>query len=102
MIEERIKLAVLMGWKNYLTGSGAAIWEHDDHSTRLSLPDPFTDANDDYACLEWARAEWNGQGTWAEYVAAFNLPDSEGFQAITKWHYEIGDYARALLETIDD
>ena len=64
------------------------------------VPDPFTDANDDVAVLSWASDEWSGTGMWAEFVAAFREPDEDGFSAITKWHYRVGDFARAALKVI--
>ena len=54
--------------------------------------DPFTDANDDYAVLEWMRG--------GEPI------DNPMWKALRKgpfvcYHYRIGDYARAALEVID-
>ena len=51
--------------------------------------DPFTDANDDYAVLEWMRKQGAATG-------AFELHNSY------KANYFIGDYARAALKVIDD
>ena len=52
--------------------------------------DPFTDANDDYAVLEWMR-EHNSK---------------EKFDALNDLslmrYYKIGDYARAALRIIDN
>ena len=57
--EDRIKLAEAMGWKELADREeGWPSWYHDDkpqEECRLTenLPDPVTDANDDYAVLEW-------------------------------------------------
>ena len=57
--------------------------------------DPFTDANDDYAVLEWIRA----QGIMGSKIATELSKAGCG-----KWSidYQIGDYARAALKVIDD
>ena len=87
-MNDRIKLAEAMGPR--YTASRTAI-----------NFDPFTDANDDVAVLSWASDEWSGTGMWAEFVAAFREPDEDGFSAITKWHYRVGDFARAALKVIE-
>ena len=53
---------------------------------------PLTDANDDYAVLEWM------QGTYEpdQIEAAF---DHQGFGH--RWVYEIGNYAQAALDLIN-
>ena len=53
--------------------------------------DPFTDANDDYAVLEWMRAQ--DTTTAVKMTTAHNHHWSD---------YQIGDYARAALMVIDD
>jgi len=58
---------------------------------------PFTDANDDYAVLEWLRASHEAGNfnteTWGKCASriAFN----------TGLSYQIGDYARAALKVLD-
>ena len=54
--------------------------------------EPFTDANDDYAVLEWIRS----QGVIGSWIATQLGKDN-------KWSidYKIGDYARAALKVIE-
>ncbi len=55
---------------------------------------PFTDANDDYAVLEWMRQK-----------TEFHKPTEDRFSIHqylpTAWNYQIGDYARAALRVIE-
>ena len=89
-MNDRIKLAGVMGWTNYLTHSKAEIWEHEEHSTRLECPDPETDANDDYAVLEWERATF-------KHEKHRRFCEQIGYS----WNYKIGDYARAAVLVLD-
>ncbi len=60
----------------------------------IHIFDPFTDANDDYAVLEWARKqEWFGK-----FQAA--LSDLRPGYSFPSYQYQIGDYARAALKVI--
>ena len=63
-------------------------WDRDNHIS--NVPDPFTDANDDYAVLEWMREN--------EMVPNWRTID---FLACGSYFYEIGDYARAALKAAD-
>ena len=101
-MNDRIKLAEAMGWEPNI---GRVYWRDPNDHNRFckpsALPDPFTDANDDYAVLEWARKEWQGKdghhGHWHQFAQA-------------QWHrwdeydvivpYQIGDYARAALTVL--
>ena len=95
-MNDQIKLAEAMGW-----GIGC-----DTHSEQpigvppgdrrpygqgnlTTMPDPFTDANDDYAVLEWmnTKDELWAKGLW-EAIPHIN-------------DYKIGDYARAALKVIE-
>ena len=65
--------------------------------------DPFTDANDDYAVLEWMRSfntyEYllEHDDRWVDFIVAIDASDNgEGHKA----NYQIGDYARACLKVI--
>ena len=115
MTNDRIKLALSMGWKwslkniHYKTGEwvnpeGFAYpnWCEYEH-----LPfNPFTDANDDYDVLEWMREkcgvyldddqyEAEDVAHWDKFVSF--LPNKTDNGAM----YEIGDYARAALKVLE-
>ena len=104
-MNDRIKLAEAMGYvlvSNY-TGSfadeqGTQHWTHPEGHPVFELPDPFTDANDDYAVLEWAHKQidsdtWTPRGKWSIFVDELSpVPEN----------YQIGDYARAALKVIDN
>jgi len=101
MDEGRIKLAVAMGWQELYHTPGR--WFNDDkpqEECRATehLPNPFTDANDDYAVLEWMRGDEDGPET-AEWRAFKDF-----FIEVTGdwniWNYKIGDFARAALGVI--
>lgn len=52
--EKRIKLALLLGWRENVPPEAAGWWTHDankDH--RVGPPDPFTDANDERAVFRF-------------------------------------------------
>ena len=93
----RIKLAEAMELKLYL---------HEDDCTDILVQkedfsyqkfDPFTDANDDFAVLEWMRKrkedfanpEWGAD--WGKFSRALGH---------NCW-YEIGDYARAACKGME-
>ena len=97
--KDRIRLAEWMGWIKLdprlleQRHGGEPRWETDcwvDKAgvmfrTKEGLPNPFTDANDDYAVLGWMRAN-GGENVIQGY----------------KINYRIGDYARAALKVIED
>ena len=68
---------------------------------RNSTFDPFTDVNDDYAVLEWARETWQGKdgyhGHWHQFVQQLWWRWDE-YDVIVP--YQIGDYARATLRVL--
>ena len=97
---DRIKLAEAMGWKRLggewdLKGDPPA-WEGPNTIDGFDdLPDPFTDANDDYAVLEHYRNKTKpGGGTYKSDI-----------HSLIEWmrsvDYQIGDYARAALKVIE-
>lgn len=115
--KDRIRLAEAMGWdvgwiggwQSKEAGYPADIWSppgRHDHSGYCwhsvnELPHPFTDANDDYAVLEWMRAGLTGARNdnrekarhWVNFVLL-----------LSDWQiseYQIGDYARAALKVLD-
>lgn len=93
-MNDRIKIAEAMGWErtSYTTSAEGVV-----HTTRWrdlngtcgqckeDTPDPFTDANDDYAVLEHYRNKWS-----------FNVALNEKQLG----SYKVGDYARAALKVI--
>ena len=83
------RLAEAMGW----TETKYQRWLSPDRKMRCDFPpDPFTDASDDYAVLEWIRS----QGVIGSWIATQLGKDN-------KWSidYKIGDYARAALKVIE-
>jgi hypothetical protein len=73
----------------------------------LGTFDPFIDANDDYAVLEWARETWEGKqgqhGRWNQFV--LYCPERyyvTGSFEPARVDYQIGDYARAALKVINN
>jgi hypothetical protein len=121
---DRIKLAEAMGWEwkpwaasdpffqenvdmgfwHLPNGQRAELEKHVIASGKETCPpfDPFTDANDDYAVLEWMRESWKGKeghhGHW--HQAAQRLWWRWDEYAVDV-PYQIGDYARAALKVID-
>ena len=98
-MNDRIKLAEAMGWKHEQMRENLrrACWHlppAEDWRYSAALPDPYTDANDDYAVLEWMRKENNKP--WQ-----FELSQLDGRKRY-KWDYQIGDYARAALKVLTD
>jgi len=95
---DRIRLCEAMGWERNLAGDWHNIPQGKLPRPHFDLPDPFTDANADYAVLEWMRKrkedlsiqQWGFQ--WTKFARL--LPDAS-------W-YRIGDYARAALKVIDE
>ena len=110
-MNDRIKLAKAMGWKferrdadepvgmtPYITKWVNPAGQDDGWTPRDAelMFDPFTDANDDYAVLEWYREKY--QDRLMQDVFSEELLYSEwGMPA-----YKIGDYARAALKVIDE
>ena len=101
MNEDRIKLAEAMGWfptSIYTSPSGerdVTSWRSPSGKSNQKvrdLPDPFTDANDDYAVLEWMRDN---------YHSSVIRKALEPFQ-MEIWSYGVGDYARAALAVLKD
>lgn len=100
--QARIKLAEAMGWELTATAPDGWIGEqpeewwlfNGDYHSHLPF-DPFTDANDDYAVLEWMRAKELNMNK-SKYAFEFYgwLRSAE--------NYQIGDYARAALKVIDE
>ena len=92
MNEARIKLAKVMGIKPTIIS--------DLILNKYSF-DPFTDANHDFAVLEWIRSQikqgengalfWADSNKWWPFYAAIKIIGPE---------YKIGDYARAACKVL--
>lgn len=95
--ELRIKLAEVMGWerREHKTTSGVIPYWYNTQSPvpdKGDCPDPFADANDDYAVLCWLRGfveDSNEIIDALEQRSVFSVVD-----------YEVGDYARAALTVL--
>ena len=100
--DERLLLAELMGrWDFDWNRSRAPKDWTDDEVRKLCSFDPFTDANDDYAVLEWVRNNWQGQdgyyGHWNQFARSIWWSWDEYDVTIP---YQVGDYARAALAVL--
>ena len=101
-VQNRIKLAEAMGWTNihmkYVAMDeksypfGCVPGNVNDKNLKEQVPDPFTNANDDYAVLAWLRNNEKYQ---------FN-DRLEYHLGLPRIGYQIGDYARAALKVITD
>lgn len=112
----RITLAEAMGWRwvENQGNAGGGRWYKPDGdyldfvSAKWRMPfSPFTDANDDYAVLEWMRenltervvAEYPGTKWELELESIQDAPSNPFFNS---WcQYQVGDYARAALKVIE-
>ena len=101
--QTRIMLAEAMGlrrWTCNCDWSAEATFEPRIDCPNCGEPlrevsfDPFTDANDDYAVLEWMRSNSKYREAWIEFKNA--LAVSNAF----KCNYKIGDYARAAITVL--
>ena len=114
MNEAREKLAEAMGYvkvSNY-TGSfadqqGVQHWTHPDGYAVFEAPDPYTDANDDYAVLEWCRINLSPKQfvKFSENIAnlLIGLEKKKPFDALCislTTEYQIGFYARATCDVL--
>ena len=74
-------------------------WYSKVYGDALGVPDPFTDANDDYAVLEWMRRGEGDSKTYTLFKMAYCNDYIDGKSRW--WLHEVGDYARAALKVID-
>ncbi len=100
--DDRVKLGEAMGLRLRRTlphkPNSPGCYIHDKPRRCWRAFDPFTDANDDYAVLEWMREKHHENAV----ASALLLPgDGHGFSAM-KQRYYVGDYARAALQVIND
>ena len=108
-LSDRIKLAEAMGWTHihmkYVAMDetsypfGCVPGNVNDKHLKEQIPDPYTNANDDYAVLEWMRERRDSlladdADVWRKFMAVIH----EG--AFCTSLYQIGDYARAALKVI--
>ena len=115
IVMARIKLAEAMGWEPSHTDT-SRVWigpdtkrgEYGDYFDFDDLPDPLTDANDDYAVLEWARENLSPRKfvKFSENIAnlLIGLEKKKPFDALCislTTEYKIGDYARAAVLVLD-
>ena len=115
-MNDRIKkIAEAMGWvyhserdetsPDFDLLSPTDVWTHPSRAYgRGGCPDPFTDANDDYAVLEWMRGplyerlrEDDPDGILCKMWIAI---DGDPYDRDAKSDYQIGDYARAALKVL--
>ena len=100
-MSDRIKLAEAMFPDNAfdVNINGDPLMCHNDDwgdDSRITcVPDPFHDANDDYAVLEWMRSS----GKRFDMTMRQGEYGPELFMASK---YQIGDYARAALKVIEN
>jgi len=104
-MESRIKLAEAMGYKQDDKWAAWILQVSDKEREIVRdpdlLPDPYTDANDDYSVLVWMREHHK----WQEFKPALGKLREESIywrNSQFTWMYQIGDYARAALKVIDD
>lgn len=113
--QARIKLAEAMGWTHtndekpagMLMDPAAGWWRSPDGGWSVSLDFyPFTDANDDYACLEWMRDSDRSDftdSTYGRFLRAMSdniwVPHRPPYND-QWWNYKIGDYARAACRVL--
>ena len=96
-LSDRIKLAEAI-FQTVEDGM-ADVWVVHDGETYPRRFDPFTDANDDYAVLEWMRTRRDSllakdADAWHKFMAAIHET------AFCTSLYKIGDYARVALKVL--
>ena len=91
--KDRMTLAKAMGAQFTTISNGS--WAHVNMPGGGAFKDwhPDTDANDDYAVLEWMRCK--DPKYWITFACELN----DGFTEASD--YKIGDYARAALKVIE-
>ena len=99
-MNDRIKLAEAMGWTDFIGEAGLPPGAKDQRPVVCGHglpPDPLTDANDDYAVLEWMRTSDKAE---QEVIGGMSdkMLDLLNWNC---WEYEVGDFARAALKVIE-
>lgn len=92
--DDGIRLAEAMGWEKHPSEEWWSAPGIGMFKTVEFLPDPFTDANDDYQVLEWMRDRLakGDKEEWFLFCEGLTVP----------CNYLIGDYARAALMAKQD
>lgn len=114
-MEDRILLAEARGWTPQTNEpNGEPVWlspDGEDPCYLFELPDPFTDANEDYAMLEWMRPD-DAQNSkpimgpeherWRDFIFELRLLQlKRGKESDAIYEaYELGDNARAAVIVI--
>ena len=96
------EIAEIMGWKVVQYGT-ATVYERIGGHETLPTFNPFVDANDDLAILEWVRDTERhdySDDMFGKFIRAVSdriwLPHVPPYND-QWWIYRVGDYARALL-----
>lgn len=102
----RIRLAMFIGWTAAEDHSDNPEWRgmafSPNGSGPMSWPNPFEDANDDFAILERMRKLGKKHGVW-NYQNADSVKWMRAISDFCKFarDYQIGDYARAALKVLE-
>ena len=100
-LDKRIQLAGAMRWTEIDSGAGVRPYgvEPAKNGRYLPIPNPFTNANDDYAVLERMRADYRW-GHFKEALIELWKMDVPWHGSQYTWNYKIGDYARAAFKVL--
>ena len=107
MNEARIKLAEAMGWKpshepheQIWIGPDTKAGDYGNYFNYDQLPDPETDANDDYSVLKWLRSD---ESSPMMPVVAMKLAEVARDRGDTNalHNYQRGDYARTACKVLE-
>ena len=98
-MNDRIQLAEVLGKFNFEWNRDRCPEDWDDEQVqKLCRFDPFTDANDDYAVLEWVRGDDTQLGCTNRWEMMMDAIAQAGQEYSID--YKIGDYARAALKVL--
>jgi len=104
VMDDRIRrLCEAMGWEPYPTGSDPKFnwWVDPKTGKDYDKFDPFTNANDDYAVLEWMRGDYRW-GPFKTALIELRKIEVSWHGSQFTWNYQVGDYARAALKVLDN
>ena len=108
-LEARIKLAEARGWRATIPTPSEIlgevpdlVWVKPDGGWQYEPPNPFKDANEDYAYLEWMREQPSDKWLIFCVYLKFQLQDRGEDLEYIATAYVVGDYARAALKVISD